>query len=160
MRSSRMNVVVSAHAGSGVRTGLGAAHRVVSPGGRYARLVAQRDERAERLYAAALAENDPAQRFVSAYQAARTKAAVLVGACSVRVARSAGSATVWQQLARSVPQMAQWAQLLGAYSQRAQRAELQLPVAISPQMAADFVWAVGEFFHRVDAERDARIAAA
>lgn len=132
---------------AGIRTGFGGAHRIVRPMGEQVRRAQLRDERAENLRRAAEAHPDPAQRFLLAYQAARAKAGVLLGPRPRR-----GKTAVWDRLAGEFPQLAEWAELLDAYAQRARRIELGLPEQVSAQMAADFLWAIGEFFHRIESE--------
>lgn len=109
----------------------------------------QRMQMAEWQREAAIAAADPGEKLLLAYQAARAMAGVLL---VPRAPGRRGPTAVWDRLAAERPEMAEWAAALKGYSRLAQALEAGLSRPVPKQMAADFLWAVGEFFNRVEAE--------
>lgn len=106
---------------------------------------------------AAIAAACPGEKLLLAYQAARSMAAVLL---EPRARGRRGSGAVWDRLAAERPEMVRWAEALAGYAPLARALESGLPRRVPEQMAADFLWAVGEFFNRVEAELDGGVQAA
>lgn len=102
--------------------------------------------RAEDHRGRAVAAAAPEERFLEAYRAARTAA----GALLAPGPRRRGPADVWQRLAAEVPVLGEWAAAFGGYSRLAAAVEDGLPREIGPDMADDFLWAVGRFLDLVD----------
>lgn len=116
---------------------------------------AERLRRAESLREAAVSAESAAERFLLAYQSARAAGASLLGPAPRR-----GRNNVWIRLEKEWPLLAEWATAFSGYSRLASSIDAGLPREIEEGFAAEFLWAVGCFLTRVEAELVSGSAAA
>lgn len=114
-----------------------------------------RARRAELLREQAVSESRPEDKLALAYRSAREKGALLLGAPPRR-----GPNNVWLRLERECPSLAEWARTFRGYSSLVSAIEAGLPRNVDREFARQFLWAVGQFFDRVEAEQNQENAAA
>lgn len=114
-----------------------------------------RERRAELLREQAVSANSPEEKLALSYRSAREKGALLLGAPPRR-----GPNNVWLRLERECPAMAEWARTFRGYSDLVSAIDAGLPRKVDGEFARQFLWAVGQFFERVEAEQNQENAAA
>lgn len=114
-----------------------------------------RARRAELLREQAVSASSPEEKLALSYRSAREKGALLLGAPPRR-----GPNNVWLRLERECPAMAEWARTFRGYSGLVSAIDAGLPRKVDGEFARKFLWAVGQFFERVEAEQIQEKAAA
>lgn len=114
-----------------------------------------RVRRAELLREQAVSARSPEEKLALSYRSAREKGALLLGAPPRR-----GPNNVWLRLERECPAVAEWARAFRGYSNLVSAIDAGLPRNVDSEFARQFLWAVGQFFERVEAEQNQEIAAA
>lgn len=124
-------------------------------GGRRNSLHLGRAHRAEMLREQAIAASTPEEKLALAYKGAREKGAMLLGPPPRR-----GPNNVWIRLEHECPAVAEWAHTFRGYSALASAIDAGLPREIDAEFARQFLWAVGQFFEKVEALQAQERAAA
>ena len=114
-----------------------------------------RARRAELLREQAISANSPEEKLAISYRGAREKGALLLGAPPRR-----GPNNVWLRLERECPAVAEWARTFRGYSDLVSAIDAGLPRSVDDEFARQFLWAVGQFFERVESELSQENAAA
>ena len=114
-----------------------------------------RARRAEMLREQAISAATPEEKLALAYKSAREKGATLLGPPPRR-----GPNNVWNRLERECPAVAEWARTFRGYSALASAIDAGMPRNVDAEFARSFLWAVGQFFERVEAQQVHESAAA
>lgn len=101
-------------------------------------------------------ENDPAERFRTAYLAALRGAGAVIALTGADRAPRARSRSAWVLMERAAPEFAMWSDYFAAHSQLRAALEAGLDRRISDTQADEFCSRVGAFLYDVD---DALVAA-
>lgn len=106
--------------------------------------------RADGLLLQAAAENDPRERFRTAYLAALRGAGAMLAMTGADTAPRARSRNAWVMLQRAAPEFVMWADYFGARSEIRAALEAGLPCEVGTESADEFCDRVVAFLHDVE----------
>lgn len=107
-------------------------------------------QRADGLLLQAAAEQDPRERFRTAYLAALRGAGAILALTGADAAPRARSRNAWVMLQRAAPEFVMWSDYFSARSDTRAALEAGLPREVSGGQADEFCSRVGAFLHDVE----------
>lgn len=107
-------------------------------------------QRADRLLMEAAGEQDPRERFLTAYLAALRGAGAVIAATEAGASGRARSRSAWVLMARAAPEFVMWSDYFAEHSSTRAALEAGISRDVTDAEADDFYSRVGAFLHDVE----------